>query len=172
MKIGDRVRIKRYNILGQVQGIEGRNIVVIDDDGFEYILDSNEVAQVDCMQSATIVKFMESLYLASYCKQENNHKKSVSQSKKLIIDLHFKAGTCYVKNQSEIHRLQIENIRDTLKRESTRHGRVIIFIHGKGDGILRNDVVREVLKYDGAMTYQDAPVEKYGYQGALKVSVR
>ena len=51
------------------------------------------------------------------------------------------------------------------------HGRRIVFIHGKGDGILRRELIAELNKRPG-MTWQDAPVEKYGFQGAVRVTVK
>ena len=51
-----------------------------------------------------------------------------------------------------------------------KKGMKIIFIHGKGDGVLRNAVVHELRYRYKSYTYQDASFQEYGY-GATQVTI-
>ena len=47
----------------------------------------------------------------------------------------------------------------------------IIFIHGKGDGVLRSSLERELKQRYRSCTYQDASFREYGF-GATQVTIR
>lgn len=46
----------------------------------------------------------------------------------------------------------------------------IVFIHGKGQGILKNEI-RKALEFYPECTFRDAPFHTYGYHGATEVSI-
>lgn len=46
----------------------------------------------------------------------------------------------------------------------------IVFIHGKGQGILKNEI-RKALEFYPECTFGDAPFHTYGYQGATEVVI-
>ena len=52
-----------------------------------------------------------------------------------------------------------------------RRGQKIVFIHGKGDGVLRKAVIDELKHKYKTCTYQDASFREYGF-GATMVTVR
>ncbi|EJX07796.1 DNA mismatch repair protein [gut metagenome] len=55
--------------------------------------------------------------------------------------------------------------------EHLKHkGRRIIFIHGKGDGVLRQAILRELRVHYPQSRYQDASFREYGY-GATMVTI-
>ncbi len=47
----------------------------------------------------------------------------------------------------------------------------IVFIHGKGEGVLRKAIIQELKKTYKSCTYQDASFQEYGF-GATMVSIR
>ena len=54
---------------------------------------------------------------------------------------------------------------------ASRHGQKLIFIHGKGEGVLRRALINALTyKYKG-YTYQDASFQEYGY-GATQVTIK
>ena len=61
--------------------------------------------------------------------------------------------------------------RKTLKEHEKKHGTKIVFIHGKGEGVLRKALVNELQYRYKQYTYQDASFREYGY-GATLVTIR
>ena len=66
--------------------------------------------------------------------------------------------------------LQLDTVRKTMREHSKRKGQKIVFIHGKGDGVLRK-AVRELLKKEWPKAdLQDASFQEYGF-GATLVTI-
>lgn len=49
-------------------------------------------------------------------------------------------------------------------------GKKIVFIHGKGEGVLRNAIINELRSKYKSYTYQDASFREYGF-GATMVTI-
>ncbi|HCF81364.1 MAG TPA: DUF2027 domain-containing protein, partial [Porphyromonadaceae bacterium] len=47
----------------------------------------------------------------------------------------------------------------------------IVFIHGKGDGVLKNTLLKEIKNKYKSCYYQDASFREYGF-GATMVTIR
>ena len=172
MRAGDKVRIKPYGIAATVSLVDGDSLYVTDGDGFEYVVEASQVESIGPVDPSEILAFRNSVSLASDGKEIRKQTGS-GNARELVIDLHVEA---LVQDRSGLtdadkHRLQIDAFRQTLDRELAHHGRRIVFIHGKGDGILRRELIAVLNKRPG-MTWQDAPVEKYGFQGAVRVTVK
>lgn len=70
----------------------------------------------------------------------------------------------------EILNYQLDKFREVMEQYKGKRGQKIVFIHGKGDGVLRKAVIDELKhKYKQCM-YQDASFREYGY-GATLVTV-
>ena len=65
---------------------------------------------------------------------------------------------------------QLKVFRDTLDEHAKEHGRRIVFIHGKGEGVLRNALIKELRTHYKQCRYQDASFREYGY-GATMVTI-
>ena len=89
------------------------------------------------------------------------------------VDLHINElvdSTAGMDNAAMLE-LQLDTVRRTMKAHSRRVGQKIIFIHGKGDGVLR-EAVRSLLRREwGACEIQDASFREYGF-GATLVTVK
>ena len=66
---------------------------------------------------------------------------------------------------------QLDVFRKTLKEYEKQKGTKIIFIHGKGEGVLRKALVNELQYRYKSYTYQDASFREYGY-GATQVTIK
>ncbi|MBO7139351.1 MAG: DUF2027 domain-containing protein [Prevotella sp.] len=66
---------------------------------------------------------------------------------------------------------QLDVFRKTLKQYEKQKGTKIIFIHGKGEGVLRKALVNELQYRYKSYTYQDASFREYGY-GATQVTIK
>ena len=65
---------------------------------------------------------------------------------------------------------QLKVVRDTLNEHVKERGRRIVFIHGKGEGVLRNAILKELRNHYKQCRYQDASFREYGY-GATMVTM-
>lgn len=66
---------------------------------------------------------------------------------------------------------QLKVFRDTLADYAGNKGQKIVFIHGKGEGVLRRAIIHELTYKYKTYTYQDASFQEYGY-GATQVAIR
>ncbi len=65
---------------------------------------------------------------------------------------------------------QIRAFHETMKAHAKERGRRIVFIHGKGEGVLRQEVLKELKRYYPRCTHQDASFREYGF-GATMVTI-
>lgn len=89
------------------------------------------------------------------------------------VDLHIDAlvDTTAGMENKDMLQLQLDTVRKTMQEHSRRKGQKIVFIHGKGDGVLRKSV-RDLLKKGYAKCdIQDASFQEYGF-GATLVTVK
>lgn len=71
----------------------------------------------------------------------------------------------------DILTVQLKAFHDTMKAHAKDRGRRIVFIHGKGDGVLRQAILKELKRYYRQCTHQDASFREYGF-GATMVTIR
>ncbi|MBP3298710.1 MAG: DUF2027 domain-containing protein [Muribaculaceae bacterium] len=107
---------------------------------------------------------------------EKHTRKSADNPHKLLplieVDLHIGElldSTAGMDNAA-IKEVQLDAVRKTLTQHSRRLGQKIVFIHGKGDGVLR-EAVRTLLRREyPACEWQDASFREYGF-GATLVTI-
>ncbi len=88
------------------------------------------------------------------------------------IDLHINelVDTTAGMEPKDMLTLQLDTVRKTMAEHSRRKGQKIVFIHGKGDGVLRK-AVRDLLKKEFPKAdLQDASFREYGF-GATLVTI-
>lgn len=66
---------------------------------------------------------------------------------------------------------QMETFHKTLAEHAKERGRKIIFIHGKGEGVLRKEIEKALKTRYKNYTFQDASFREYGF-GATLVTIR
>lgn len=67
--------------------------------------------------------------------------------------------------------LQIDRFREVMDANLKAHGRKLIFIHGKGEGVLRSAIMKELNHRYKGHDVQDASFREYGF-GATQVTIR
>ncbi|KAA6350580.1 Endonuclease MutS2 [termite gut metagenome] len=91
----------------------------------------------------------------------------------LEIDLHISAlldDTTGMENKDMLE-YQLDKFLKVMEEYKGKRGQRIVFIHGKGDGILRKKLIDELkLKYS-TCKYQDASFKEYGF-GATMVTIK
>ncbi|MDE6511079.1 MAG: DUF2027 domain-containing protein [Muribaculaceae bacterium] len=88
------------------------------------------------------------------------------------VDLHIDelVDTTAGMDNKAMLQLQLDTVRKTMKENEKRKGQKIVFIHGKGDGVLRK-AVRDLLKKEYPKAeLQDASFQEYGF-GATLVTI-
>lgn len=106
-------------------------------------------------------------------------KSFISSSKKhkilsiLEVDLHINQLLDNVTGLSNADMLnfQLDKFRQVMEENKNKKGQKIVFIHGKGEGILRNALLSELKAKYNNFPVQDASFKEYGF-GATMVTIR
>lgn len=108
-----------------------------------------------------------------YNKPNLHKEKSKPNAEKIEVDLHINElldNTSGLSN-ADMLKVQIDKFKSTLEENKRRKGQKIVFIHGKGEGILRNEIVKLLKTQYKSYQYQDASFREYGF-GATMVTIR
>lgn len=91
----------------------------------------------------------------------------------VVIDLHADAllDTTAGMSSADILNYQLKKFHDVLKQYEKNKGQKIVFIHGKGEGVLRHAIINDLNYRYKRYQYQDASFQEYGY-GATQVTIR
>ncbi len=74
-------------------------------------------------------------------------------------------------SNSEMLNYQLDKFREVMDKYKTKREQKIVFIHGKGDGVLRKALVEELKRKYSNCRYQDASFQEYGF-GATMVIIK
>ncbi len=100
-------------------------------------------------------------------------KKKPATAPILEIDLHINQlldNTNGLSN-SDMLNYQLNRFHEVLAQYANQKGQKIVFIHGKGDGVLRNAIEKELKTKYKQYYYQDASFREYGF-GATLVTIK
>lgn len=91
----------------------------------------------------------------------------------LEIDLHINAllDNTQGMERADMLRYQIDKFNQVMRENLHRRGRKIVFIHGKGEGVLRAAIEKELRSKYRSCYFQDASFQQYGF-GATQVTIR
>lgn len=74
-------------------------------------------------------------------------------------------------SSGDMFEYQLSKFREVMEENKKNKGLKIVFIHGKGDGILKNAILKELNTKYKTTYYQDASFREYGY-GATMVTIK
>ncbi|WP_297972294.1 DUF2027 domain-containing protein [uncultured Bacteroides sp.] len=74
-------------------------------------------------------------------------------------------------SNSEILNYQLDKFREVLEQYRNKREQRIVFIHGKGDGVLRKAILDELKRKYPTYRHQDASFQEYGF-GATMVTIK
>jgi len=172
-QIGDIVETIDDVIKGVVESINGEQITIVSDDGFsldfmdkELVYVSNEIRVSN--SEITEIKIEKELPKR---KKANVGRVKERTAPKMEVDLHINQ---LVKNPRQIGKFEMLNLQlDTAKRQLDfaigKRIQKIVFIHGVGEGVLKEELGYLFRKYDNVKFY-DADYQKYGL-GATEVYI-
>lgn len=89
------------------------------------------------------------------------------------IDLHIDAllDDTHGMSNGEILNYQLDKFREVMEANKSKREQKIVFIHGKGDGVLRKAILDELKRKYSACRYQDASFQEYGF-GATMITIK
>lgn len=171
-KVGDQVEVLDDTAQGIVVKVDGKQITVETTEGFLLHFVASELLK---MGSSDI---KVSNYEVAKIKAEkeipkNRHSKKLRPKErnapKMEVDLHINKLTPSTKGMSNYEMLNIQL--DTAKRQLDfairKKIQKVVFIHGVGEGILKEELQYLFKRYDN-IKYYDADYQKYG-MGATEV---
>ncbi len=106
-------------------------------------------------------------------RNERQPVKRPSKPQVLEVDLHIGSiiDTTAGMSNADILNCQIDEFRKVMDANLHNYGQKIVFIHGKGEGVLRQALMKELKHRYKGHDVQDASFREYGY-GATQVTIR
>lgn len=188
--VGDHIRFLDSVGGGIVTRIdEQRKLVyVIDEDGFELPVIPSQcvvIASDFALQTATdtkgevrVAKVEHETHIpVNVHKVEEvvtelpRHKKKNPEIVEVDLHIHQLLDTTLGMSNADMLLYQLKVVRDTMQAHVAHRGQKIVFIHGKGEGVLRREIEKLLKKEYPKCDYQDASFREYGF-GATMVTIR
>ena len=173
IKIGDSVEVLDEAISGKVEALDGNKVILVTPDGFSLTYPINEVIKIE---EAIEVSNFEAAEAKRQKNQPKKKKSNVVKTKqrnapKMEVDLHIHQ---LVKSTRGLTNFDMLNLQlDTAKRQLEfaiqKRIQKVVFIHGVGEGVLKEELHYLFGKYDN-LKYYDADYQKYGL-GATEVYI-
>lgn len=112
----------------------------------------------------------EALQAESYAPRSVSSKRRADEMLEVDLHIHALLDTTAGMQAADMLRHQLDVVRQTLDAHRRDRGLKIVFIHGKGDGVLRAALIKELsLRYKHCR-WQDASFQEYGF-GATQVTI-
>ena len=167
-KIGDQISVINDTLIGKIVKIDRDAIEVECQDGFLYTFNANEIVPNKAWNA--LIK-NDTQHLQK--KPSDGKKKSFKSKKGRVvreIDLHLHELVASEKGMTNHDKLslQLNTARKELEVAISNKHQKIVFIHGRGEGILKNELLQLFQKYP--VSFQDASYTEYGL-GATEVHI-
>ncbi|MBQ4804494.1 Smr/MutS family protein [Aquimarina sp. MMG015] len=176
IKVGDVVSVLDEPISGKVISVEGNNVTIESNDGFDMMFSVNELVKEES----------DNLIVPSYEEvQKNLQQKEIfkKKSKKKIlkpkersvpsmeVDLHIHKLVKSTKGLSnhDMVTLQLDTAKRQLDFAINKRIPNVVFIHGVGQGVLKEELQYLFGRYDN-IRISDADYKKYGL-GAMEIYI-
>lgn len=143
-----------------------------EEDALLYSIVRHDLAERELLISPSELK-------AAMYQKESGEKTPLKSSKKstdiniVEVDLHIDElldSTAGMSN-ADMLTYQLDKFHEVLKQYAGSKGQKIVFIHGKGDGVLRTAIEKELKTKYKQHYFQDASFREYGY-GATMVTIK
>ena len=180
MKVSDKVEFIDEALSGVITRIISPEEVMVLVDGLEMPVGINKLIIDDSNpleKSQLLGDGNPSGYPPGFNPPDDVGKSSQKGGYDKVVDLHIEKlishqGTIERMTAPEIKEWQLDEVRRVLKENKRYRGKKITFIHGKGDGVLRDEIMKLLSRDYPNYPFQDAPFRKYGMFGALQVRIQ
>ena len=155
------------NEFADIFSMEKCNVSVTSDDENKTALSSPDTSQESDVKIEKAVKPK-----AQPVKRRDISKKAQKNTDPMVVDLHISEllDNWNGMSNSEILNYQIDKFREVMDENINMGGKKIVFIHGKGEGVLRQALLKELNYRYKNCGVQDASFREYGY-GATQVTI-
>ncbi|MBN4057934.1 DNA mismatch repair protein MutS [Olleya sp. AH-315-K02] len=176
-KIGDSVSVLDEDLTGSIIKILGDTVTIETPEGFEFEFSKNELIKVETESTLRTNIFSKST-LQEVISQKEIPKKTSNKVKPkersqptFEVDLHIDQLTNSTRgmNSHDMLTLQIETAKRKLDFAISKRFQKIVFIHGKGEGVLKLELDYLFGRYNNIKFYE-ANYKKYGL-GATEVYI-
>ncbi|WP_179352224.1 Smr/MutS family protein [Winogradskyella vidalii] len=176
-KVGDSVETLDDDIFGVITKILGNQITVEDNDGFELQFEAHELmlmASGDSLEDAVYNTDIEAVKKEKASKKRQSApavKPKERNAPKFEVDLHIHHLTKSVRGMTnyDMLNLQLDTARGQLEFAIRKRIPKVVFIHGVGEGVLRQELETLFGRYNNVVFY-DADYKTYGL-GATEVKI-
>jgi dsDNA-specific endonuclease/ATPase MutS2 len=177
IKLGDRVETIDDAISGIVTKVSGQIITIEDTSGFEFQFEANELMHViseNTISNAVYDADIEAVKNEKEIKKRKSAptvKPKERNAPKLEVDLHIHHLTESTRNMTnfDMLNLQLDTARGQLEFAIRKRIPKIVFIHGVGEGVLKQELETLFGRYNNVKFY-DADYKTYGI-GATEVRI-
>ncbi len=177
IKIGDTVETIDDDISGIVTKVSDNTITIEDTDGFEFQFEAKELMlsnNENTIANAIYDSDIEAVIKEKETKKRRNTpaiKPKERHAPKFTVDLHIHHLTDSTKHMTnfDMLNLQLDTARRQLEFAIKKRIPKIVFIHGVGEGILRQELETLFGRYNNVKFY-DADYKTYGI-GATEVRI-
>ncbi len=173
IKIGDYVEVLDEAISGRVEALDAGGLTLVTSDGFSLTYARHEVVKVEkAIEVSSFEAANAKLHKTQPRKKKSNTVKPKQRNApKMEVDLHIHQ---LVKSSKGLSKFEMLNLQlDTAKRQLefaiNKRIRKVVFIHGVGEGVLKEELHYLFGRYDNVKHY-DADYQKYGL-GATEVYI-
>lgn len=137
------------------------------------IIEADKSARPLVVQTDAMKKEMYKDELPTFTESHKRPAKPADPNAPLVIDLHADAllDNFQGLSSADILQYQLDQFHKVMHEHRKEKGKKIVFIHGKGEGRLRNCVIQQLQYRYKPCTYQDASFREYGY-GATQVTIK
>ena len=172
-KVGDQVEAIDDIIQGVVVKIDGTQITVESNDGFLLQYSAAELLKMTSSNAIKVTNFEVARIKAEKEIPKNRHHKKLRTKERnapqMEVDLHINKLTPSAKGMTnfEMLNLQLDTAKRQLDFAMRKKIQKVVFIHGVGEGILKEELYFLFKRYEN-VKYYDADYQKYGL-GATEV---
>jgi hypothetical protein len=178
IKIGDTVETIDDAIIGKVISVNNGIVIIEAEDGFEFQFESNELIKIDTDDNINLGSFSNHT-LEEITREKESNKKRTTQAVKskdrnkpmFVVDLHIhqlKDSTRGMTNFDMLN-LQLDTARGQLDFAIRQRMPNMVFIHGIGEGVLKEELYTVLRRYNN-VTFYDADYKLYGL-GATEIKI-
>ena len=172
---GDKVEVLDEKLKGIVVSVSNNEITLESEDGFIMKYAANELIKIAGPEAIKVTNY-EIAQVKAEKDMANKKRPSLVKPKernapKMEVDLHINQLVKSAKGMSnhEILNLQMETAKRQLDFAMRKRIQKVVFIHGVGEGVLKEELKFLFGRYD-QLKYYDADYQKYGL-GATEVYI-
>jgi dsDNA-specific endonuclease/ATPase MutS2 len=171
--IGNKVAVLDEALEGYIVDVQGNSISIKDKEGMVYIYEASELVLIkEDQHELSKFKDIHSPFLKEKMKEPTRKKVQIKEPNKTVLEVDLHIGQLITSTKGmdkfDILTYQLHTAKSKLEFAIRKRIPKVIFIHGVGEGVLKNELTYLFKKYP--VQFYDASYQKYGF-GATEVNI-